>query len=172
MLSCIRLPCMCVSVCVWWVGGGQPCTDHVRITFGSRSDHASDHRFPEFRFKISFYFIHVRLLVDIQFRSATVHSSVTQPEPASLGSVLPRRAVYPTSPRTKMCTRLKLRGTGAPAGDVPKIAWTLFINCPKLKAVFFADLHLPAAFYRRMSLIANVVSKRDLRAEIETSRTS
>ena len=93
MLSCIRLPCMCVSVCVWWVGGGQPCTDHVRITFGSRSDHASDHRFPEFRFKISFYFIHVRLLVDIQFRSATVHSSVTQPEPASLGSVLPRSRI-------------------------------------------------------------------------------
>ena len=48
------------------------------------------HRFPEFRFKISFYLIHVRLSVDIQFRSATVHSSVTQPEPASLGSVLPR----------------------------------------------------------------------------------
>ena len=57
---------------------------------GSRSDHASDHRFPKFRFKISFYLIHVRLLVDIQFRSATVHSSLTQPEPASLGSVLPR----------------------------------------------------------------------------------
>ena len=83
MLPCIRLPCMCVSVCVWWVGGGQPCTDH-----------ASDHRFPEFGFKISFYFIHVRLLVDIQFRSATVHSSVTQPEPASLGSsVLPRNGL-------------------------------------------------------------------------------
>ena len=26
----------CVSVGVWWVGGGQPCTDHVRITVGSR----------------------------------------------------------------------------------------------------------------------------------------
>ena len=49
---------------------------------GSRSDH----RFPEFRLNISFYCIHVRLLIDIQFRSATVHSSVTQPEPASLSA--------------------------------------------------------------------------------------
>ena len=61
-------------------------SDHVRITVVSRFGH----RFLEFRFKISFYCIYVRLLGDIQFRSATVHSSVTQPEPASLGSVLPR----------------------------------------------------------------------------------
>ena len=37
-----------------------------------------------------FVICHVRLLVGIQFRFATVHSSVTQPEPASIGSVLPR----------------------------------------------------------------------------------
>ena len=83
---------VCVSVCVCGgLGEGSHAritSDHVRITVGS--DHASDHRFPEFRFKICIYFIHVRLLIDIQFRSATVHSSVTQPEPASLGSVLPR----------------------------------------------------------------------------------
>ena len=43
----------------------------------------------DIEFKNIVCFIHVRLLVDIQLRSATVHSSVTQPEPASLGSVLP-----------------------------------------------------------------------------------
>ena len=37
-----------------------------------------------------FVICHVRLLVGIQFRFATVHSSVTQPEPVSIGSVLPR----------------------------------------------------------------------------------
>ena len=37
-----------------------------------------------------FVICHVRLLVGIQFRFATVHSSVTQPEAASIGSVLPR----------------------------------------------------------------------------------
>ena len=47
----------------------------------------------DIEFKNIVCFIHVRLLVDIQFRSATVHSSVTQPEPASLGSVLPRSAL-------------------------------------------------------------------------------
>ena len=41
--------------------------------------------------KIIFAIWHVRLLVDIQFRFATVHSSVMQPEPASIGSVLPRQ---------------------------------------------------------------------------------
>ena len=39
---------------------------------------------------------HVHLLVDIQFRFATVHSSVTQPEAASIGSVLPRGARFCT----------------------------------------------------------------------------
>ena len=31
------------------------------------------------------------------------------------------------APRTKWTTLLERRGTGAPAGDVPKIAWTRFI---------------------------------------------
>ena len=39
--------------------------------------------------KIMCVICHARLPIDVQFRSATVHSSVTQPEPASLGSVLP-----------------------------------------------------------------------------------
>ena len=76
----------CVSVCVCVVGWGRAAMhgSRSRITVGSRSDHASDHRFLEFRIRFKTFLIH------IQFRSATVHSSVTQPEPASLGSVLLR----------------------------------------------------------------------------------
>ena len=43
-----------------------------------------------------FVICHVRLLVGIQFHFATVHSSMTQPEPASIGSVLPRFMKLPT----------------------------------------------------------------------------
>ena len=89
MLACTRLPCICVSVCVCGgLGEGSHTrikfgsrSDHVRITFGSRSDHGRITLritgFPKFRFKIHFYFIHVRPVIDIQFRFATVHSSVT-----------------------------------------------------------------------------------------------
>ena len=47
-----------------------------------------------------FVICHVRLLVGIQFRFATVHSSVTQPEAASIGSVLPRERKPPSRPWT------------------------------------------------------------------------
>ena len=78
----------------------------------------------DIEFKNIVCFIHVRLLADIQFRFATVHSSVTQPEPVSIGPVLPRPPP-PTSPsrppqphplcveRAELCCELRTQGVSS-----------------------------------------------------------